>query len=224
MYCEPEYKVGLFGAFFLFGIVIGCSSVTRLGDTLGRRPIYMLGIVMHLFFMFGIFIVSNYIATYVLTFIFGISVTARYYVGYTYSVEMQPKSHYVMVSTFQFLFESFTALFIAIYFWKISDQYQYLQIPNVLLMIVGFVFLAYMPESPRFKVCIKEYKEAREIFAWIGRVNGLSEQTIKQKLSEIIFEGEDPTQQKAKSMDIEEPEELTTEEDKASKDLEIDVN
>jgi MFS family permease len=99
MYCAPEWKVGLFGATFLAGIVVGCSTVTRLGDKHGRRPVYMLGIVMHLTFMFGIMLVRNIFMTYLLTFIFGISVTARYYVGYTYSIEMQPKSHFVLVST-----------------------------------------------------------------------------------------------------------------------------
>jgi hypothetical protein len=59
-------------------------------------------------------------------------------------------------------------------------------------MIAGFVFLSYMPESPRFKVCIREYKEAREIFEWIGKVNGLQPHTIKLRLSEITFEGESP--------------------------------
>lgn len=211
MYCAPEYEVGLFGAFFLSGIVIGCSTVTRLGDKHGRRPIYMLGIVMHLCFMFGILIAKDKYTTYVLTFVFGISVTARYYVGYTYSIEMQPKSHYVMVSTCQFLFESFTSLFISIYFWKISDQWQYIQIPNILMMIMGFIFLALMPESPRFKICMKEFEEAREIFAWIGKVNGLTEHTIKQRLSEISFDGEDPERKssRAKTMDLEEAEEDT---------------
>jgi len=113
--------IGLIGAAFLAGIVIGCSTLTRLGDKHGRRPIYMLGIVMHLFFMFSILIVTNFYIAYTLIFIFGMSVTARYYVGYTYNIEMQPKSHYVLVSTTQFVFESLTYMFVCSYFWKISN-------------------------------------------------------------------------------------------------------
>lgn len=156
-YCAPEYKVGLIGASFLLGIVVGCSTVTRLGDKHGRRPIFMLGIAMHICVMFGILMVSNDLICFVMTFIFGISLTARYYVGYTYSMEMQPKSHYVLVSTTQFVCESVTYMFICLYFWKISDNWKMLQLPNFIFMISGLVYLWYMPETPRFLLCVKEY-------------------------------------------------------------------
>jgi MFS family permease len=174
--------VGFLGATFLMGIVVGCSTVTRLGDKHGRRPIYMLGIFMHLCFMFGILIVKHDIICFLLTFLFGVSLTARYYVGYTYNIEMQPKSHYVLVSTTQFCFESLTYLFICIYYWLISDNWKYLQIPNIIFMVIGFIFLAFMPESPRFLVCTKQFTEAREVFEWIGKFNGLSESVIKKRM------------------------------------------
>ena len=71
---------------------------------------------MHLFFMIGILITKNKYVAYGLLFIFGMSLTARYYVGYTYNLEMQPKSHYVLVSTTMFMFESVVYFFICIYF------------------------------------------------------------------------------------------------------------
>ena len=80
--------IGLIGACFLVGIVIGCSTLTRLGDKHGRRPIYILGVIMHIFFTLAIMISVNPIIDFILIFIFGLSVTARYYVGYTYNVEM----------------------------------------------------------------------------------------------------------------------------------------
>ena len=172
--------------------MIGCSTLTRLGDVYGRKPIYMLGIVMHLIFMAGILFVTKPVITYLLIFWFGLSISTRYYVGYTYNVEMQPKSHYVLVSTTQFVFESITYTFVCIYFWKISRDWKLLQIPNVTLMVIGFVFLAMMPESPRFLISIRKFKEAREIFAWIGKVNGLDQNEINRRLSEIYFDGENP--------------------------------
>jgi MFS family permease len=42
-YCEPEYKMGLFGSFFLLGIVIGCFTIARAGDIYGRRPVFIFG-------------------------------------------------------------------------------------------------------------------------------------------------------------------------------------
>ena len=123
-YCEPSWKIAALGACFLIGIVVGCSTLTPMGDTRGRKPIYIIGILLHLLFMAGLFFTSNTWVMFFALFIFGVSVAARYYVGYTYNIEMQPKSHVVLVSTTMFIFESLTSLFICIYFWKISKDYK----------------------------------------------------------------------------------------------------
>ena len=172
-YCEEDYMVGLIGALFLMGIVVGCSTLTRLGDVIGRKPVYLIGLFMHLFFMIGILISTIKIVSYALLFIFGMSVTARYYVGYTYNLEMQPKSHYVLVSTTMFMFESVVYFFICIYFSFISKNWKLLQIPNVVLCVSGIIFLFWMPESPKFLIAQKKFTEAREVFTWIGLKNGL---------------------------------------------------
>lgn len=182
--------IGLVGAFFLLGIVVGCSTLARLGDIYGRKPIYMLGLCMHLSFMFGILISKNPLVDYFLLFTFGMSITARYYVGYTYNLEMQPKSHYVLVSTTMFIFESFVYLFICLFFRFVSDRWQLLQIPNIMLTVTGMIFLCSMPESPRFLISVNRFKEAREVLKWIGIKNGLSEETVNKRLNEIVFDDE----------------------------------
>ena len=144
--------IGLIGALFLLGIVVGCSTLTRLGDVYGRKPIYLLGLVMHIFFMIGIIWSTNKFISYFLLFIFGMSVTARYYVGYTYNLEMQPKSQYVLVSTTMFMFESMVYFFICIYFRYIAKNWVVLQVPNLMFAISGIIFLLMMPESPKFLI------------------------------------------------------------------------
>jgi MFS family permease len=183
--------IGLIGAAFLMGVVIGSLTLTRLGDVHGRRPIFMLGLVMHLGFMAGIMVVTNYVLCYVLVFIFGLSLTARYYVGYAYNVEMQPKSHYVLVGTSMFLIESIAYLSICVYFMKVSKYWKPLQIPNIILISAGLVFLCFMPESPRFLISKQRFEDARDVFKWIGQVNGLSREEAERRLDEIVFEGED---------------------------------
>ena len=78
------------GAFFLLGIVFGCLTIARLGDIYGRKPIYKLGLFMHLAFSIGICFLQtrNFIILYGLLLVFGMSITARYYVGYSFNIEM----------------------------------------------------------------------------------------------------------------------------------------
>ena len=189
-YCAPGYAIGLIGAAFLVGVVIGSLTLTRLGDIHGRKPIYLLGLVMHLGFMAGILLSTNYILDYILVFILGLSLTARYYVGYCYNIEMQPKSHYVLVGTSMFLIESAMYLSICLYFMFVSTYWEYIQIPNILFISIGFVFMLFMPESPRFLIAQKRFGDARDVFKWIGGVNGLSKEEIDNRLDEIVFEDE----------------------------------
>ena len=58
-------------------------------------------------------------------------------------------------------------------------------------MILGLGFLYIMPESPRFLIATKQFEEARRVFTWIGKVNGLEPKVIQERLDEILFEGED---------------------------------
>ena len=126
MYCAPKMELGIVGFMFLLGIVIGCLTVTRLGDYYGRRPIYMLGLFLHLIITIGLVYSKEPLFDFALLFGLGISLTARYYVGYTFNIEMQPRSHQVLVSTCQFVSEAVVYIFICIYFSQISKDWRLL--------------------------------------------------------------------------------------------------
>jgi len=59
------------------------------------------------------------------------------------------------------------------------------------LSVAGIVFLFFMPESPRFLISKKRFEEARVVFKWIGTNNGLDAATVKERLNDITFEGEE---------------------------------
>jgi MFS family permease len=79
------------GAVFLVGIVVGCSFVTKLGDVYGRKPVYLFGLILNFVLVGFLLILTNLVLVYLCLFMLGISITARYYVGYTYNLELQPK-------------------------------------------------------------------------------------------------------------------------------------
>lgn len=92
----------------------------------GRKPIYMLGICLHLGVTAGLLIVTDGIVCMLILMVFGLSIASRYYVGYTYNVEVQPKSHYVLVSTTMFLMESVVYFTCCLYFWKWYNNWKLL--------------------------------------------------------------------------------------------------
>jgi len=77
------------GSMFVVGVVVGCSTLTRMGDIVGRVPTYKVGLALHIVSVLCLVLSPvSVIVTYLLIFVFGLSVTARYYVGYTYNLEM----------------------------------------------------------------------------------------------------------------------------------------
>jgi len=121
--CAPKWQIGSLGSLFLLGIVVGCLTITKLGDHYGRRPIYLAGLVMNfgliLILMFSIWPWLSLAAIFGL----GLSITARYYVGYTYTVEMSPKNQQVYVSTALFISETIAYLIVCGYFAYVSSEW-----------------------------------------------------------------------------------------------------
>lgn len=86
-HCEPDYKVGLFGGFFLSGIVIGCVTLARMGDLYGRKKVYVFGLCVQLLITLGILVSSSAILDYVLLLVLGWAMSGKQYVGYNYLIE-----------------------------------------------------------------------------------------------------------------------------------------
>jgi MFS family permease len=82
----------LVGATFLIGICVGCLFVTKLADIYGRKPVYLLGLILNFVIIAVLMLVNSVIPIFVCLFFLGISITCRYYVGYSYSLEFQPAS------------------------------------------------------------------------------------------------------------------------------------
>jgi len=144
--------IGLFGSFFLLGVVIGCLTLTRLGDIVGRKPIFMLGMIMQIAVTLSIVLISNPYIAYGLCLLEGISMTGKQYVGYSYLIENQPKSKQVIVGSFEFICEAVVCMIVCAYFLWMSKDWRFLMIPTIVLSIFGTIMIFFQPESPRFLV------------------------------------------------------------------------
>lgn len=76
---------------FLIGIVVGSSTVTKLGDYYGRRPVYLFGLILNFVLIIILIFARGVAVAYICIFFLGISITSRYYVGYHFNIEYQPK-------------------------------------------------------------------------------------------------------------------------------------
>jgi MFS family permease len=61
-----------------------------MADIVGRKPIFIIGLILYLIDTVGFMICHNLSVAYFLLFVGGISETGAYYVAYVYCVEMFP--------------------------------------------------------------------------------------------------------------------------------------
>lgn len=184
--CAPGWQIGLIGSLFLVGIVVGCSFVTRLGDVYGRRPVYASGMFTNFLSVIIIVITMKAPITITCMFLLGMSITARYYVGYTYNLEYQPKYMHVTVSIIQFSAESIVYILNIVYFRYISNDWVWLQIPNIVLSGLGVCWILLLPETPRYLCAKKRYDDTRNVLSKLARWNGITD----ARVDEWVFDKE----------------------------------
>lgn len=63
--------MGLFGAFFLLGISISCSTLSRAGDIYGRRPTFAIGMISQILASIGMLISTSINIDYILLLVLG---------------------------------------------------------------------------------------------------------------------------------------------------------
>jgi len=82
--------IGLFGAMYLLGMVIGCATLTRLGDLVGRKPVFLGGMIGNTVSILVLIVSKNPWVDFAMLFFFGLACAARYFVGFTYTLEFMP--------------------------------------------------------------------------------------------------------------------------------------
>lgn len=90
LYCSSSFQIGLIGSTFLIGTFVGSFVFPRLADIVGRKPIFMFGLVLYIIDTVGFIFCTNLYLCYFLLFIGGLAETGAYYVAYVYCVEMMP--------------------------------------------------------------------------------------------------------------------------------------
>ena len=75
------------------GCFIGSFMLPRAADIVGRRPMFILGLVIFIGVVVASLFCKNIYLAYFLLFMGGISETGRYYVAYVYLIEFMPDKY-----------------------------------------------------------------------------------------------------------------------------------
>lgn len=161
--------MGLFGSCFLLGMVIGCLTLARMGDLYGRKKVFLFGMACQLIATCGLLVSTSEVANYLLLLVLGWAVTGKQFVGYSYLIELQPKSKQVLIGSAEFMFEAVAYFSVCAYFYWVSKYWQFVMLPTIALALLGAILTHfYLPESPRYLISQHKYDQARGVFQVIS--------------------------------------------------------
>lgn len=145
--------IGLFASLLFAGWVASLCFVPRLADIYGRKWIIIWSVLLKVLITQGMFLVRNIPLAYTFFFIYGFTLGGSISVAYVYLMELLPKDWRPVFGGVLNGIEAgigiFTAL-ISMYFHTIS--YLYVAESGWVLLVIGFVLVFYLPESPVFLI------------------------------------------------------------------------
>jgi MFS family permease len=119
LYCISEAAFGFMGSSFIGGCFAGSFMLPRAADIVGRKPMFMLGLVIFMVVVLCSLVCTSLNFAYFLLFLGGISETGRYYVAYVYLIEFWPNRYQDKAGLYIFMVFGFVMTYIALQFWFI---------------------------------------------------------------------------------------------------------
>ena len=86
--CASGEQIGNIGSSFFIGTFVGSFILPRAADIVGRKPMFILGLVLHIAVVIGLIYATSETALLGLLALSGIAETGRYYVAYVYAIEI----------------------------------------------------------------------------------------------------------------------------------------
>jgi len=74
----------------------------------------------------------------------------------------------VLVGSLSFITEAIIYILICAYFYAVSKNWVYLQLPGLAMSIIGTIYIFFLPESPRYLISRQKFDEARTAFRRIA--------------------------------------------------------
>lgn len=164
LYCQDNTRIGLIGSSFFIGCFIGSFILPRLADQVGRKPMFMLGLIINVFATVGLYFGRTSLVLYLFLILGGIGETGRYYVAYVYAVEIFTEKQRNAGGLFIFMLMAIAKVGICLYFMlSVAKDWKMMCYMSWLFSAIAFTLVfCYVQESPRFQLAKGQYEKVKQ--------------------------------------------------------------
>mmetsp|Transcript_40729 Transcript_40729/g.29983 ORF Transcript_40729/g.29983 Transcript_40729/m.29983 type:complete len:191 (+) Transcript_40729:227-799(+) len=172
MLCSSSLQVGLFGSLYFSGVVVGFLFTSHLGDEYGRIfCIRLINIVRVIMFSVLLFAPLTLKGLYVFMFFFGMAFCLRVSNSYLYLHEVTTPQVSQVTTPILNLMSMCPQIIVPLVFWHLSKDWRTWVLAIYLLIISSLVISMLMPESPLFLISKMRFREAKESYNFMAKLN-----------------------------------------------------
>ena len=169
--CVDPMKYGMIGASLFIGWSMTLLWLPSFADRNGRRKYFFACMVLDLGLFTALMFTKNLYVMIAIFFCFGLLTSIRTNVGYVYLMEMLPKKAQTPVTTAWNVQEVMIYFMGTLYFWKICQCWFYFPLVGYAWQVISVIIMIWLPESPRYLVCVGKLDEAKKVFQIIAWFN-----------------------------------------------------
>ena len=115
LFCTSSFEIGLFGSLYFVGFMLGSLTLLRLADIFGRRPIYFLGIVLHLASLTLAIFIESLLSRYLCIAALGVATAITVNCTFVYMLELVPANRQNLLGGFPHALDGLNIAFCTLY-------------------------------------------------------------------------------------------------------------
>jgi MFS family permease len=145
-----DSRISWINTFFYIGEIMGCLSIARVPDVMGRKWPFLVSLIIQFPVYLGFFFSKNLNLTTALSFIMGFLHIGLYNGGYINVCEYVHLPWKNNVCTILLVFDMLTTIMIGVYFHSISRYWAYFPMIGLAFNLIAIFGIFMIPESPEY--------------------------------------------------------------------------
>lgn len=150
----------MLGSMYFAGTTVFCLVVSRLGDIYGRKWPVRISSILALPTHLALLCSNNLSLTTFLFFVLGSLGPGKCQVSFVYASELVPEKYRAMIGSLTLFTDSATMIIVPTYHRFFTKNWVYFHAVSFALNIISAIALFWFPESPKYLIGKKKFKEA----------------------------------------------------------------
>lgn len=181
--CDRAWLRATVQSTYMIGMLLGSYILGDISDRVGRKPVFLISLLVMVVVGIGQVVIPHYAALIVLRLLLGASLQGIFLVAYVMSMEMVGKRSRTVVGVVAHGFYSVGFFIAALMAWLITS-WHWLQVAMTLPALLFIPYYWIIPESARWLITKRRPEEAKVIMERIAKVN--NKQVGESELEEAV--------------------------------------